>query len=378
MADLFLSCRKLLLGSSVDDVSLCTEAEGCSCRIHGDIAAAHDDALLRPHDRGPCGLLIPGAHQVGSCQELVCGEDAECLLALDAHEPRKAGTGADKHRVKPLFVHQLVDGDGSSDDNVGLDLYAKALDVPDLLGNDLLLRQTELRDAVDENAARLVQGLEDRDVIAELCQVSCTGKAGRACADDGDLFAVLCLGRLGADAELLCLVGNVALELSDGNGLALDAADALCLALALLGADSAADRGKARGLGDHLIGLCHIAVLHLLDEGRDVDRDRTPLHAEGIFAVEASGCLCLCLFIIISQADLFKVGRPYLRILLANRNFFHHIHADRHRNRSFLTGTRRSVPHASPSPVPSGEVFPLRSCRDGSAAWPGQSRSPRR
>ena len=40
------------------------------------------------------------------------------------------------------------------------------------------------------SAACDVQGLVDRDLIAQLGEVACGGQTGRACADDGDLVAV--------------------------------------------------------------------------------------------------------------------------------------------------------------------------------------------
>ena len=84
----------------------------------------------------------------------------------------------------------VVDGDGPADDHVQLDLDAEGLDGLDLGGHDLVLRKTELGDAVLEHAARTVQRLEDGHVVAELREVCGAGQAGRAGADDRHFLAI--------------------------------------------------------------------------------------------------------------------------------------------------------------------------------------------
>ena len=57
-------------------------------------------------------------------------------------------------------------------------------------------------------------------------------------------------GTMGAGVDVLAVpVGHKALQTADANGLALDAADALALALALLRADTAADGGQGSWSG---------------------------------------------------------------------------------------------------------------------------------
>ena len=108
------------------------------------------------------------------------------------------------------------------------------------------LGQTELRDPVNEDAARLVQGLEDRDVIAELDQIAGDRQPGRTGADDRDPFPVGLRRRRDRDlARLPLVIGGEPLQAADGHGLALLPEDADLLALVLLRADAAADGGKA-------------------------------------------------------------------------------------------------------------------------------------
>ena len=65
-------------------------------------------------------------------------------------------------------------------------------------------------------------------------------------------------------------VSNKALEPADTDGFALDAADALALALGFLGAYTAADCGESGGLADDLICAFKIAGFDLLDELRNM------------------------------------------------------------------------------------------------------------
>ena len=157
----------------------------------------------------------------------------------------QAGAGADVNGLVAEIVKQLVDGHSLADNGVGNDLNAHLLEVFDLDSNDLVLGQTELGNTVDQNAAGLVEGLVNGDVIAHLAQIARAGEAGGAGADDGDLVAVG-LGRdyLGLIGLGHMVVGNEALETADADGLALDAADALGLALLLLRTYTAADRGQ--------------------------------------------------------------------------------------------------------------------------------------
>ena len=150
------------------------------------------------------------------------------------------------------------------------------------------------RDEPVSCAARLMECLKDRHVIPLLCQVAGTGKAGRAGTDDCNFLSVgrsLC--RLNT---AVCAVGirNETLQLSDGNSLALDSADADALTLSLLRTYTAAYCRKTGGLCDDAAGCRNIAVLDLTDKSRNVDVDRTSLNTARILAVKTSLRLCLC------------------------------------------------------------------------------------
>ena len=120
------------------------------------------------------------------------------------------------------------------------------IEAVDLLLDDGL-GQTELGDAVHQHAAGHMQGLVHGDFIAQLGQIACSGQAGRTGTDDGDFVAVG-RGNDGSGMDILAVpVGHKALQTADADGLVLDAAGALALALALLRADTAADGRQGRG-----------------------------------------------------------------------------------------------------------------------------------
>ncbi len=163
-----------------------------------------------------------------------------------AEEHRQPRPAADEDRVEALLGQQLVDGDERAHHGVGHDLDAERRQRLDL-GRDDVLGQAELGDAVGEHAARRVQRLEDRDRVAELRELACARQAGRAGADDRAAQSAR-RRRLGHAAvlELAREVGvaEEALEAPDRDRLALLGEHARRLALLLLRAHAAADRGQ--------------------------------------------------------------------------------------------------------------------------------------
>ena len=165
-----------------------------------------------------------------------------------------------------------------------------------------------------------MERLKDSHVITHTCKIACAGKACRAGTDDRDLVAVLFSRRFRFDSLFSCAVCNKTLEFSDRNSFAFDAADTFSFALCLLRTYTAADSGKRAGFADDLIRLLKIAFFHFMNEGRDIDRNRTSGHTFGIFTIKAAACFCHGLFLIISEAHLVKIGRPYFGILFSDGN----------------------------------------------------------
>ena len=133
-----------------------------------------------------------------------------------------------------------------------------------------------------------MQRLKDSDVIPALGKIARTGQPRRARPDDRDFVPVaLQLDRLGA-AILHMPVCDEALQSADADRLALDAARALALALRLLWAHSAADRGQRGGALDDLVRLLKLPLCDECDKGGDVHRDGTARHAGLVLAVHAA------------------------------------------------------------------------------------------
>ena len=172
---------------------------------------------------------------------------------------------------------------------------------------NLGLDQSELRDAVHQHTAGHMQGLVNGDLVAKLCQIACGGQAGRACADDGDLVAV---GRRhdGGGVDIFTMpVGHEALQTANADGLVLDAAGTLALALALLRTDTAADGGQGRGTIDDLIGGFEVTLGHMADELGDVDADGAAGLAGLVLAVDAALGLVDGHFFGVAQSNFLEV-----------------------------------------------------------------------
>ncbi len=227
------SRRKLLLTSPVHNMHLCAQTERCPCRVHSNIAAAYDRDLLSAHDR--CvGVLVKRFHELVPGQILIGREHTIRILTRNPHKFGKSRTRTDKHSLKSLFLDQLVDRDGFADDHIFLYLDSQGLYICDLLCHDIFLRKPELRYAVHQYASRLVERLEDRDIISELRKIPGAGETRRTRTDHCDFPAIFLLCRLRLDAVLSRPVCNETLQLADRDRIPLDPPDTLALALALL------------------------------------------------------------------------------------------------------------------------------------------------
>ena len=267
-------------------------------------------------DRG-VGVFLVRLHQIDAGQVFVRGVNAVCVLARNADKGRQTGTGANENCFKTV-AEQLIDGFRAADNEVEHELNTEVLQRVDFLLHDSL-RQTELRNAVHEYAACGVQCLENGNFVTHTSQIACTGQTGRACTNDGNLvtvgFRLDCL----FGAVLAGIVCNEALQTADGNGLTLDAAYAVALALALLRAYTAADSGQCGGLLDLGSRFEELALSDQRDELRNLNLYRAAGHAGLVFAVQAALCFLDRHFSGIAERYLFKVLIADVRCLLGHR-----------------------------------------------------------
>ena len=309
----FLTCGHFFQTAAVYYVYvLGAQTLSAARRVHCNVAAADNRNACVLLDRSVT-LRLVCLHEVNSGEELVSGVNALEVLAGDIHESRQTCAGTDEYSLEAL-LEQLVDFDGASYNDVGVYLNAHSDEVVYLVLNDGL-RQSELGDTVNENAACEVERFENSNVIAELSEVARACQTGRTCADDGYLVTI----RSGNSGSLCCVrivpVGNESLKTADSYRLALDAAYALALALGLLGTYASADSRQGAGLVDNLISALKIALLNLCDEFRNVDGNRAAALAGLLGAVQAAVCLVDSLLLGVAKSYFLEVLVADVRVL---------------------------------------------------------------
>ena len=314
----FFTSRQFLHAASVYNVYLLrAQTQRASGRIHRYIAAAYDRHLTVLLDRR-IGTFFVCLHQIDSRQELIGRIYTIQRLARNSHKTRQSRSGSDKYSFISHFIHQLVDGQHLTDYAVALYIHAQRLQAVHFLLHNTL-GQTELRNTIDQHAARQMKRLIDRYRVSLFRQISGTCQACRTCSDHRDLMAI----RLWSDRRFrrigIMPVCYKTLQTADSNRIALDTAHALALALALLRAYTTAYRRKRAGLRDYLIGSLKIFLFDLTDKVRDLDRYRTPLDTGHIFTIQAPLRLIQSNLFGISQRYLQEILIPNIRILRRHR-----------------------------------------------------------
>ena len=190
MMHLFDTCRHLFFGAAVDDHRpLGTETLGGTDGIHGGVSTTDDRYVLSVEQR--CvGRRVGSVHEVDTGQVFVAGEDAVEVLSGYIHESRQTCSGTNKDTLEALLL-QFFDRDGLTDDGVCMELYTECTQAVDLFIDDRV-RQTELRDAVFEYTADLMQRLEDVHFVTVFGGIACEGQAGRTTTYDGDFRRCIC------------------------------------------------------------------------------------------------------------------------------------------------------------------------------------------
>ncbi len=260
------------------------------------------------------------AHQVRAREVLVGGVDAVGVLARDVDEIGEARARRDVDGVEAL-LEELVERERLADDRVELELARPSFERLSTSAWTIVLRQAELGDAIDEDAARLVECLEDDGLVAVAAQVAGAREAGWAGADDRDAAARRRADRRQLDAALLALpVGEERLDLADRHREAevlVDLGDhAVLLALALLRTDAPADRRQEVGLLDAADRAPEVAVGHEPEEPGHVHADRAARHARLVLAREAAHRLGARLDRRVGERHLAGVADALARVLL--------------------------------------------------------------
>lgn len=138
-----------------------------------------------------------------------------------------------------------------------------------------------------------MQSLVDMYLESAFCHVAGKGKRCRTGSHYCHLYTVCSLarGQRGISAQSLG-IGGETLKITDSHGRTLHlVVDALRLALALLGAHTAAHCGQGARLLEYNRGVVEILALDILDESRNVDAYGTSGDTRRGRAVEAARCL---------------------------------------------------------------------------------------
>lgn len=226
------------------------------------------------------------------------------------------GAGAHVHGLESFFAQKFVEGEGAADHHIGHDLHAQFLQLLDFVLDDGL-GQTEFGDAVHEHPAHLVEGFEQRHVIAQFGQVPGGGEAGRSAPHHGHFDAVLGCQAFFHDirARFPGPVRHEPFQTADGHRFSLDAQDAVFFALVFLGAHPAAHGGQGVLVLQDVDGSVKIPFRHRMDELGDIHVHRAALDALGILAVEAALGFVHRHVFRVAQGHFFKVMVPYIRRL---------------------------------------------------------------
>ena len=123
-------------------------------------------------------------HQIQPRQEFIGGVDSHQVLARDVHQMRQARAGAEENSLK-TFREQFFHGVSLPHDDVFAKFHSHRPQPVNFLADDFP-RQTEIRNAVSQHAAQLVQGFKDRHAITIPHQVIRRNQGCRTAANQSD------------------------------------------------------------------------------------------------------------------------------------------------------------------------------------------------
>ena len=150
--------------------------------------------------------------------------------------------------------------------------------------------QAELRNAVFQYTANLMQCFENGNVIAILCHISGKRQTGGTRTNDGNFDAVLFLDfRYGDLPALPFVIGGKAFQITDSYRLLVHLqVYTFGFTLLFLRTDATADGRQCTGFFQCLGRFEEFSALNVLDEAGDVDTYGTAFRAARISTVQAT------------------------------------------------------------------------------------------
>src|SRR5699024_10789554 len=250
-------------------------ADGGAGAVHGRVAHPDDGDVVPQPEGLAVGQVVDAEGGVAQA------------FALNVHGVGVPQARADEDALVAV-PEQVVDGQGAADLGVGAHLDPLQLQVAVLEVVQHAVGQAVVGDAVPHDAAGLVPGLEDGDVVAPAGQQHRDGQARRARPDDGRPHPVF---GGGARHHLVGVGGGDVVfdhRKVDRVVAGHPVADAVALALLFVVADQAAHGGQGVIFKQHPAGLVHLAGFQQADGLGDIGVDGAALLAHGLFAAKAA------------------------------------------------------------------------------------------
>ncbi|OQC53657.1 MAG: hypothetical protein BWX55_00948 [Deltaproteobacteria bacterium ADurb.Bin022] len=149
------------------------ESQSRTHGIHRDVAAADHCDFLTANDRSVVFGKQIGLHQIGARQIFIRRIDAAQILAGDVHKDRSACAHPDENGIKSIGK-KFIDCFRAADDKIRFYLNAHFFEIVHFRFHNGL-RQTKLRNAVNQHAAGLMQSFKDGDIVTQFNQIARNG-----------------------------------------------------------------------------------------------------------------------------------------------------------------------------------------------------------
>ncbi len=294
-----------------------TLADGRAHAIHRGVTTAdHHHMLARRIQQAAVeiGHVVAQALAVGGDQEIQRRDDAGQAGARAADVARLVYAGGQQDRV--MARAQLRERHVTAHLGVQVEHDAALLQQLPAAQHDVLF-QLEAGDAVHHQAAHAVMPVINMHLVAAAAQLLGRRKPARARAHHANALRELLAGGDRLDPALgERVVGDEALDGTDGDALEAALDDAVALAQPVLRADAAADLGEVVGGRAHLVGLVQPAFRGQLQPVRNVVVQRAVDGTERHAALAAPAGLRLRQRDGEVAVDLVKIGHACRRIAL--------------------------------------------------------------
>ena len=146
----------LLVAAGVAGDVACAVADGSAGAVHGGVAHTDDGDVVAQLEGLGVGQIVDAEGHVAQ------------RFALDVHGVGLPEARADKDALVAV-PEEVVDGDGLADGGIGADVDALQLEVAVLEVVQHAVGQAVVGDAVPHDAADLVAGIEDGDIVTPAC-----------------------------------------------------------------------------------------------------------------------------------------------------------------------------------------------------------------